>query len=60
VTGATIRVVFEPEGKSRREKSVGVELKLPDGSNLRDQTRYHRLIAETLLERWGLYEGKPG
>ena len=52
---AKLRVVFEPERKGRAEKRVMVELKAPDRSNLRDQTERHRLIAETLLARWGLY-----
>lgn len=55
VIAARIRLVFEGEGRSRREKSVAIELKDPDRLNLRDQARAHRLIAERLLERWGLY-----
>jgi hypothetical protein len=55
VVAVRIRVVFEPDGKGKREKAVGVELKLPDRTNLRDQTRQHRLIGETLLDRWGVY-----
>lgn len=56
---AKLRVEFEPEGDRRRGKRVIVELTAPDRTNLRDQTRYHRLIAETLLDRWGLYEPPP-
>ena len=55
VLSAKLRVVFEPEKESRAEKRVIVELKVPDRSNLRDQTEQHHLIAETLLARWGLY-----
>jgi hypothetical protein len=56
---AKLRVEFEPESERRRPKQVIVELTAPDRTNLRDQTRYHRLIAETLLDRWGLYEPSP-
>ena len=43
-------------GRPSANPSLPVELTAPDRTNLRDQTRYHRLIAETLLDRWGLYE----
>jgi hypothetical protein len=56
VTAAKLRIVFEPEGKAKREKSVAVELRHPDRTNLRDQTHHHRKIADTLLDRWGLYD----
>ena len=55
ILAASLRIAFEPDQESRHEKRILVELKAPDRSNLREQTKRHRLIADTLLRRWGLY-----
>lgn len=55
VLSARLRIVFEPEKPKGRAKTVTFELKAPDRTNLRDQIELHRRIADTLLERWGLY-----
>lgn len=57
VLSAKLRIVFEPEKPKTRPKSVTFELKWPDRTNLRDQIELHRQIADTLLARWGLYQG---
>ncbi|MCA8909829.1 MAG: hypothetical protein KDA64_18360 [Rhodospirillaceae bacterium] len=57
VLSAKLRIVFEPEAGKTRTKTVTFELKAPDRTNLRDQIDQHRQIADTLLARWGLYEG---
>lgn len=57
VRAAKLRVTFEPETKTARAKTVTFEMKAPDRTNLRDQIEVHRRIADTLLERWGLYAG---
>ena len=54
VTHATLRIVFHPEAGKTRERVVTIELRAPNGSNLRDQTRRHQIISQKYLERWGL------
>ena len=50
-----LRIEFKPKN-NKRAKPVYVELKLPNRSNLRDQTEEHRFITNHLIDRWGLYE----
>jgi hypothetical protein len=54
VTQANLRINFHPEGKGKRAKTINVELRAPNGSNLRDQTRRHQIVSEKYLARWGL------
>jgi hypothetical protein len=54
VTHATLRIVFYPEPGRVREKTVIIQLRTPNGSNLRDQTRQHQVISQKYLARWGL------
>jgi hypothetical protein len=54
VTQARLRITFHPEASGKREKTISIDLRAPNGSNLRDQTRRHQLVAEKYLERWGL------
>ena len=53
---ARVRIAFHPEGPGKRGKSITVELRAPNGSNLRDQTRRHQIVSEKYLVRWGLIE----
>jgi hypothetical protein len=55
VLAGKVRITFLPERPKARRKSVTLELKLPDRTNLRDQIEHHRRIADVMLERWGLY-----
>jgi hypothetical protein len=59
VLSAKLKIVFEPERPKARAKSVTFELRSPDRTNLRDQIEYHRVIADKLLSRWGLYSATP-
>jgi hypothetical protein len=54
VTQAKLKIAFYPEAKGKRAKTINVELKAPNGSNLRDQTRRHQIVSEKYLARWGL------
>jgi hypothetical protein len=54
VTQAKLKIVFYPETAKKRAKTISVELRAPNGSNLRDQTRRHQIISEKYLARWGL------
>jgi len=54
VMHATLRIVFHPEPGRTRAKVVTIELRVPNGSNLRDQTRQHQLISQKYLARWRL------
>ncbi len=54
VVQAKLRIAFQPEGHGKRAKTISVELRAPNGSNLRDQTRRHQIISEKYLARWGL------
>jgi hypothetical protein len=58
VTQAKLKIAFHPEGAGRRAMTISVELRTPNGSNLRDQTRRHQIISEKYLARWGLIK-KP-
>jgi hypothetical protein len=54
VSQAKLRINFHPEGKGKRAKTINVELRAPNGSNLKDQTRRHQIVSEKYLARWGL------
>jgi hypothetical protein len=54
VTQAKLKIAFHPETAGKRAKTITVELRAPNGSNLRDQTRRHQIISEKYLARWGL------
>jgi hypothetical protein len=56
VQHAKLVVEFHPAPGVRRNKVLGVELTAPHRCNLKDRTRYERLIGEKYLERWGLLE----
>jgi hypothetical protein len=57
ITQATLRISFHPEAKGKREKAINVELRAPNGSNLKDQTQRHQLVSKKYLQRWGLVRG---
>jgi hypothetical protein len=54
VVQAKLRIAFHPEGRGKRAKAINVELRAPNGSNLRDQTRRHQIVSKKYLTRWGL------
>ena len=54
VVQAKIRIVFDAEEVGRRKKAVTAELRLPNTSNLKNQTWRHQLVSEKYIERWGL------
>jgi hypothetical protein len=54
VTQAKLKIVFDPEAAGKRTKAINVELRAPNGSNLKDQSRRHQIISEKYLARWGL------
>ena len=54
VTHATLRIVFHLEAGRTRAKTVSIQLRAPNGSNLRDQTRQHQLLSQKCLARWQL------
>ena len=56
VTQAKLCIVFYPEQAGKRDKRIVIELRAPNGSNLKDQTRRHQLVSEKYLDRWGLVE----
>jgi len=56
VTQAKLCIVFHPEKIGKRDKKIVIELRAPNGSNLKDQTRWHQLVSEKYLDRWGLVE----
>ena len=53
VIQAKLKIAFYPEAKGKRAKTINVELRAPNGSNLRDQTWRHQIV-EKYLARWGL------
>jgi hypothetical protein len=54
VTHAALRIVFHPEPGRTRAKTVSIQLRAPNGSNLRDQTRQHQLLSQKYLAKWRL------
>jgi hypothetical protein len=60
VTEAKLRIIFFPEAGGRRAKTVTIELRAPNGSNLREQIRHHQIISEKYLGRWGLISDGSG
>jgi hypothetical protein len=58
VTQAKLKIGFHPDAVGKRAKTINVELRAPNGSNLKDQTRRHQIISEKYLARWGLIK-KP-
>jgi hypothetical protein len=54
VTQAKLRIVFHPEATGKREKAINVELRAPNGCNLKDQTQRHQIVSEKYLLLWGL------
>jgi hypothetical protein len=54
VTHAALRIVFYPDSGRTRETAISIELRRPNGSNLRDQTRRHQIISQKYLTKWGL------
>ena len=54
VIQAKLRIVFQPELGSTRPKSVTIDLRAPNSSNLKEQIRHHQLISRKYLARWGL------
>jgi hypothetical protein len=56
VTQAKLCIVFHPEQTGKRDKKIVIELRAPNGSNLKEQTRRHQLVSEKYLDRWGLVE----
>jgi hypothetical protein len=57
ITQAKLRIAFHPEAKGKRERAINVELRAPNGSNLKDQTQRHQLVSKKYLLRWGLVLG---
>jgi hypothetical protein len=53
---ANLKIVFFPEKPGRRDKTITVELRAPNGSNLREQIRHHQIVSEKYLSRWRLLE----
>jgi hypothetical protein len=58
VTQAKLRIAFHPEANGKREKAINVELRAPNGSNLKDQTQRHQMVSEKYLILWGLVRGE--
>jgi hypothetical protein len=54
ITHAKLRVVFHREAGRSRDKTVTIELRAPNGSNIREQIRQHQIISQKYLVRWGL------
>ena len=57
VTQAKLRVVFHREAGKTRDKTITIELRAPNGSNIREQIQQHQIISHKYLERWGLVAG---
>lgn len=53
---AKLKIVFFAENPGRRDKTITVELRAPNASNLREQIRHHQIVSEKYLSRWGLLE----
>jgi hypothetical protein len=54
ITQAKLCIVFHPEVGRMKGKTVTLELRAPNGSNIREQIRQHQIISQKYLARWGL------
>lgn len=53
---ARLQIMFQPDRDGGRDKRVTIELRRPNGSNLKEQIRRHDLISSKYLARWGLID----
>jgi hypothetical protein len=60
ITQTKLRIVFHPEASSKRDKIVTLELRAPNGSNIREQIRQHQTISQKYLPRWELVTHPEG
>jgi hypothetical protein len=51
---AKLQIVFHPERDGTRGKRITIELRAPNGSNLKEHVKQHELISSKYLARWGL------
>lgn len=56
VMQARLKIAFHADGRGKRAKTITVDLRTPNSSNLRDQTRRHQIVSQKYLVRWGLME----
>ena len=49
-----LQILFRPDRPGHRDKKVSIELRAPNGSNLKEQVRHHDLISSKYLAQWGL------
>lgn len=56
VIQATISMHFQPSPNRRKNKTINLELTLPNGSNLKSLKDEDRKIAEAHIEKWSLIE----
>ncbi len=54
VEQARLQFLFQPERNGGRDKRITIELRAPNGSNLKEHIRRHELISSKYLARWGL------
>ena len=54
VEHARLQILFHPDRDGSRENRVTIELRAPNGSNLKEQMRRHELVSSKYLARWGL------
>ena len=53
-----LQILFQPDRAGHKDKKVSIELRAPNGSNLKEQIRHHDLISSKYLMRWGLVRDK--
>lgn len=53
---ARISIKFMPDEKSRIGKTIHVEIREPNGCNLKSKTQHEKLIGDKYLEKWELIE----
>ena len=54
VEQAKLQILFHPDRDGGRDKRVTIELRAPNGSNLKEHIRRHELLSSKYLARWGL------
>ena len=54
VEQAKLQILFHPDRPGHKDKKVSIELRVPNGSNIKEQIRHHDVIASKYLARWGL------
>lgn len=59
ITSATLTVTFQPNGTTRRGKTISLTITQPNGCDLKDRTELEQMIGNKYLRQWGILVEEP-